>query len=141
MKATGIVRRIDDLGRVVIPKEIRRSMKIKEGEPLEIFTTSDGCVCFKKYDVVSGADWQRFGQILDESVCRNTDFAVYNGDMEREYATTGTFSRSCEFTEGDFVRVVMIDGNIEGYLVFADSEFEGMDTALAVLEGMVRTMM
>lgn len=50
MKATGIVRRIDDLGRVVIPKEIRRTMKIKEGDPLEIFINEDGGVVFKKYD-------------------------------------------------------------------------------------------
>lgn len=49
MKATGIVRRIDDLGRVVIPKEIRRTLKIKEGEPLEIFTENGGSVIFKKY--------------------------------------------------------------------------------------------
>ena len=49
MKATGIVRRIDDLGRVVIPKEIRRTMRIREGDPLEIFTTGDGEVIFKKY--------------------------------------------------------------------------------------------
>lgn len=49
MKATGIVRRIDDLGRVVIPKEIRRSMKIKEGDALEIYTDREGCVIFKKY--------------------------------------------------------------------------------------------
>lgn len=49
MKATGIVRRIDDLGRVVIPKEIRRTLRIKEGEPLEIFTSSEGEVIFKKY--------------------------------------------------------------------------------------------
>ena len=49
MKATGIVRRIDDLGRVVIPKEIRRTMRIREGDPLEIFTASDGEVIFKKY--------------------------------------------------------------------------------------------
>lgn len=48
MKATGIVRRIDDLGRVVIPKEIRRTLHIREGEPLEIFL-EDGMVCFKKY--------------------------------------------------------------------------------------------
>lgn len=47
MKATGIVRRIDDLGRVVIPKEIRRTMRIREGDPLEIFTASDGEVIFK----------------------------------------------------------------------------------------------
>ncbi|MBR0466223.1 MAG: AbrB/MazE/SpoVT family DNA-binding domain-containing protein [Clostridia bacterium] len=52
MKATGIVRRIDDLGRVVIPKEIRRTMKIREGDPLEIFTTSGGEVIFKKYSMV-----------------------------------------------------------------------------------------
>ena len=49
MKATGIVRRIDDLGRVVIPKEIRRTMRIHEGDPLEIFTNKDGEVIFKKY--------------------------------------------------------------------------------------------
>lgn len=49
MKATGIVRRIDDLGRVVIPKEIRRTLKIREGDPLEIFTGNDGEVIFKKY--------------------------------------------------------------------------------------------
>lgn len=47
MKATGIVRRIDDLGRVVIPKEIRRTMRIREGDPLEIFTDNDGEVVFK----------------------------------------------------------------------------------------------
>lgn len=49
MKATGIVRRIDDLGRVVIPKEIRRTLRIREGDPLEIFTDRDGEVIFKKY--------------------------------------------------------------------------------------------
>lgn len=52
MKATGIVRRIDDLGRVVIPKEIRRTMRIREGDPLEIFTDTDGEVVFKKYSPV-----------------------------------------------------------------------------------------
>lgn len=52
MKATGIVRRIDDLGRVVIPKEIRRTMRIREGEPLEIFTDAGGSVIFKKYSPV-----------------------------------------------------------------------------------------
>ena len=53
MKATGIVRRIDDLGRVVIPKEIRRTMRIREGEPLEIYTSSDGEVIFKKYSPIN----------------------------------------------------------------------------------------
>ncbi len=53
MKATGIVRRIDDLGRVVIPKEIRRTLRIREGDPLEIFTGKDGEVVFKKYSPFS----------------------------------------------------------------------------------------
>ena len=52
MKATGIVRRIDDLGRVVIPKEIRRTMRIREGNPLEIYTDREGEVIFKKYSPI-----------------------------------------------------------------------------------------
>ena len=52
MKATGIVRRIDDLGRVVIPKEIRRTMRIREGDPLEIYTDNGGEVIFKKYSPI-----------------------------------------------------------------------------------------
>lgn len=50
MKSTGIIRRIDDLGRVVIPKEIRRNLRIRVGDPMELFTESDA-ICFKKYDV------------------------------------------------------------------------------------------
>ncbi|GAE31751.1 stage V sporulation protein T [Halalkalibacter hemicellulosilyticus] len=53
MKATGIVRRIDDLGRVVIPKEIRRTLRIREGDPLEIFVDRDGEVILKKYSPIS----------------------------------------------------------------------------------------
>ena len=52
MKATGIVRRIDDLGRVVIPKEIRRTLRIREGDPLEIFVDHDGEVILKKYSPI-----------------------------------------------------------------------------------------
>ena len=49
MKATGIIRRIDDLGRIVIPKEIRKTMHIRESDPLEIFTERDGDIILKKY--------------------------------------------------------------------------------------------
>ena len=52
MKATGIVRKIDDLGRVVIPKEIRRTMRIRDGDPLEIYTNTEGEVIFKKYSPI-----------------------------------------------------------------------------------------
>lgn len=55
MKATGIIRRIDDLGLVVIPKEIRRTLGIREGDPLEIYIEKD-CVCFKKYSALGSMD-------------------------------------------------------------------------------------
>lgn len=64
MKATGIVRRIDDLGRVVIPKEIRRTMHIREGDPLEIYTNSEGEVIFKKYSAI-GEMSRNAGNVAD----------------------------------------------------------------------------
>lgn len=70
MKATGIVRRIDDLGRVVIPKEIRRTMRIREGDPLEIYTSRDGEVIFKKYSLLGGVE--DFAGQLCESVSKST---------------------------------------------------------------------
>ena len=58
MKATGIVRRIDDLGRVVIPKEIRRTLRLREGTPLQIFTDREGEIIFKKYSPMAApATW------------------------------------------------------------------------------------
>jgi len=78
MKATGIVRRIDDLGRVVIPKEIRRTMRIREGDPLEIYTDKDGEVIFKKYSPM--------GEL--------TDFAAQICDTL--YKTTGHISAMCD---------------------------------------------
>lgn len=72
MKATGIVRRIDDLGRVVIPKEIRRTMQIKEGDPLELFLEDDK-VCFKLYSSGCEDDIER----LINSV-KDDDYAIYD---------------------------------------------------------------
>ena len=68
MKATGIVRRIDDLGRVVIPKEIRRTMRIREGDPLEIFTAREGGVIFKKYSQLG--DVSEFAAQLCDTISR-----------------------------------------------------------------------
>ncbi len=69
MKATGIVRRIDDLGRVVIPKEIRRTMRIREGDPLEIYTDNDGEVIFKKYSPIGelGSFATLYGDVLNKA--------------------------------------------------------------------------
>ena len=70
MKATGIVRRIDDLGRVVIPKEIRRTMRIREGDPLEIYTSREGEVIFKKYSMLGSVE--DFASQLCETMNRST---------------------------------------------------------------------
>ena len=74
MKATGIVRRIDDLGRVVIPKEIRRTMRIREGDPLEIYTSKDGEVIFKKYSLMGGVD--EFAAQLCDTLSKSTGTSV-----------------------------------------------------------------
>ena len=74
MKATGIVRRIDDLGRVVIPKEIRRTMRIREGDPLEIYTEKDGEVIFKKYSLIGGLE--EFAAQFCDTLSRSTDFSA-----------------------------------------------------------------
>lgn len=74
MKATGIVRRIDDLGRVVIPKEIRRTMRIREGDPLEIYTDRDGEVIFKKYSPIGelGQFASQYAETLTKTSGRTT---------------------------------------------------------------------
>ena len=74
MKATGIVRRIDDLGRIVIPKEIRRTLRIREGDPLEIYTEKDGEVIFKKYSPMG--DLQAVAAQLCESIGTNTGHII-----------------------------------------------------------------
>ena len=80
MKATGIVRRIDDLGRVVIPKEIRRTLHIREGDPLEIYTEKDGEVIFKKYSPMG--DLSDFAAQICESIGKNTGRIAAIADRE-----------------------------------------------------------
>ena len=87
MKATGIVRRIDDLGRVVIPKEIRRTMRIREGDPLEIYTTRDGEVIFKKYSLIGGLE--EFAAQFCDTLSRSTDFSAAVTDRDAVIAMAG----------------------------------------------------
>ena len=87
MKATGIVRRIDDLGRVVIPKEIRRTLRIREGDPLEIFTEKDGEVIFKKYSPMG--DLTQYAAQICESISRNTGHAAAVCDRDTVIAVSG----------------------------------------------------
>ena len=92
MKATGIVRRIDDLGRVVIPKEIRRTMRIREGDPLEIFTDQNGEVILKKYSPVGemGAFASQYADVLSKAtgltsvVCDRDHVIAVSGGAKKE---------------------------------------------------------
>ncbi|MDR1805975.1 MAG: AbrB/MazE/SpoVT family DNA-binding domain-containing protein [Clostridium sp.] len=87
MKATGIVRRIDDLGRVVIPKEIRRTMRIREGDPLEIYTDTDGEVIFKKYSPIGEINGvtDRYAEVLH----KGTGLPVVVTDRDTAVACAG----------------------------------------------------
>ncbi len=91
MKATGIVRRIDDLGRVVIPKEIRRTMRIREGDPLEIFTDKDGELIFKKYSPIG--EMGDFAAHLCDSMRRATDAIPAVCDRDAVIAIAGAGRR------------------------------------------------
>ncbi len=87
MKATGIVRRIDDLGRVVIPKEIRRTMRIREGEPLEIFVDREGEVILKKYSPIG--ELSDFAQEYADALAEETKQAVFILDRDVIIAVSG----------------------------------------------------
>lgn len=87
MKATGIVRRIDDLGRVVIPKEIRRTMRIREGDPLEIFTDKDGELIFKKYSPIG--ELSDFAAQICDSLRKSTDGIAAVCDRDTVIAIAG----------------------------------------------------
>ena len=87
MKATGIVRRIDDLGRVVIPKEIRRTMRIREGDPLEIYTDNDGEVIFKKYSPIG--ELANFASDYAEVLYKTGGLPVVICDRDHVVAVSG----------------------------------------------------
>ena len=87
MKATGIVRRIDDLGRVVIPKEIRRTMRIREGDPLEIYTDGGGEVIFKKYSPIG--ELSNFAAQYAEVLVKATGIPVVICDRDHCIAAAG----------------------------------------------------
>ena len=87
MKATGIVRRIDDLGRVVIPKEIRRTMRIREGDPLEIFTDKDGGVILKKYSVMG--DIEEYAKEFANSIYKTLGHTTLITDKDFVVAASG----------------------------------------------------
>ena len=87
MKATGIVRRIDELGRVVIPKEIRRTLHFREGDPLEIFTDKDGGVILKKYSIMN--DIEEHAKEFAESIHHTLGHTAIITDKDTVVAASG----------------------------------------------------
>ena len=88
MKATGVVRRIDDLGRIVIPKEIRKTLRIKEGDPLEIFTDREGQVILKKYSPIG--ELSEFATEYAETLHKTTGHIACITDKDTVIAVSGT---------------------------------------------------
>ena len=87
MKATGVVRRIDDLGRVVIPKEIRKTLRIKEGAPLEIFTDKEGEIILKKYSPIG--ELTEFASGYAETLSKTTGHIAFITDKDTVIAVSG----------------------------------------------------
>ena len=130
MKATGIVRRIDDLGRVVIPKEIRRTLRIREGDPLEIFTDREGEIILKKYSPIG--DLSAFAKQYAESLAQTMGCLVCVCDMDQIIASAGTgkkdlqdkyISRPLEKQLGDRSQIMAALGD-KKYVAITDSQEE-----------------
>ena len=139
MKATGIVRRIDDLGRVVIPKEIRRTLKIREGDPLEILIEKN-CVCFKKYSTLGSfsEDILRVAQDMAQRTF-NHQIAIYDRDSKvsgpnsySSYVDESWEDNSTSFEyEGMGVYPIVSDGELSGYICCPASDMSAEMTMIA----------
>ena len=139
MKATGIVRRIDDLGRVVIPKEIRRTLKIREGDPLEILIEKN-CVCFKKYSTLGSfsEDILRVAQDMAQRTF-NHQIAIYDRDSKvsgpnsySSYVDESWEDNSTSFEyEGMGVYPIVSDGELYGYVCCPESDMSAEMTMIA----------
>ena len=118
MKATGIVRRIDDLGRIVIPKEIRRTMRIREGDPLEIYTDNGGEVIFKKYSPIGemGAAANQLADVIHKQsgqpvVILDRDHCVAAAGISKKEVLERRVSQQCEDIMESRLKYTSADGN------------------------------
>ncbi|WP_163102905.1 stage V sporulation protein T [Peribacillus alkalitolerans] len=135
MKATGIVRRIDDLGRVVIPKEIRRTLRIREGDPLEIFVDRDGEVILKKYSPISElSDFAKeYAEALYDSlgnpvlICDRDTYIAVAGGSKKDYLnksisdlvekTMEERTSTLETQKGQYALVDSIEEDMQSYTI------------------------
>jgi len=138
MKATGIVRRIDDLGRVVIPKEIRRTLRIREGDPLEIFTDREGGVILKKYSPIGElSDFSReYAESLQQTIgnvviiCDKDSIISVSGSPKKEYVDKKV-SNELEKVMEDRKAIILGEGS-EKVIALYDDEVEGKYNAQVI---------
>jgi len=143
MKATGIVRRIDDLGRIVIPKEIRRTLHIRESDPLEIFTDREGQIILKKYSPIG--EMTTFAKQYAESLAQVSGHIAVIADRDQFIAAAG----GCKYLLGkgvgrqleerinnrDMFLATKGDRNFIAICDEADSEYVHMAVAPIICEG------
>lgn len=139
MKATGIVRRIDDLGRVVIPKEIRRTLRIREGDPLEIFTDREGGIILKKYSPIG--ELSDFSKEYAESLQQTVGHIILISDKDSIISVSGTtkkeyldkkVSTELEKAMEDRKTIKLGDGAGKIIPIYDDEEVEGKYTVQVI---------
>ena len=129
MKATGIVRRIDDLGRIVVPKEIRRTLRIREGDPLEIFTDREGEIILKKYSPIG--ELSQFAGEYAESLAQTTGHLVLITDCDHvvtaqlEDAISERKNFLASRNDAEFVKVTLDDAGEFGQQALSTIICEG----------------
>ena len=143
MKVIGIIRQIDDLGRVVIPREIRRSLKIREGDPLEILIEKN-CVCFKKHSTLGSfsEDILRVAQDMAQRTF-NHQIAIYDRDSKisgpnsySSYADESWEDNTTSFEyEGMGVYPIISDDELYGYVCCPESDMSAEMTMIACYLG------
>lgn len=139
MKATGIVRRIDDLGRVVIPKEIRRTLRIREGDPLEIFTDREGGVILKKYSPIG--ELSDFSKEYAESLNQTVGHMILIADKDNIISLSGCpkkeyldkkVSNELEKIMEERKAVIFGEGSEKIIPLYDDEEIEGKYSAQSI---------
>ena len=122
MRATGIVRRIDDLGRVVVPKEIRRTLRIREGDPLEIFTDKDGEIILKKYSPIG--ELGVFAQQYVEAAAQIIGHAICVSDRDQIIAVAGAPKKELEEAINDREAILARKGEKKYIRILSNSDEE-----------------
>jgi len=128
MKATGIVRRIDDLGRVVIPKEIRRTMRIREGDPLEIYTDREGEVIFKKYSPIG--ELTSFASQYADTLHKTCDINVVICDRDAVIACAGVPKK--EYSDRKLTSE--LEGIVESRSFYKRNAADGHENKIRVID-------